>query len=446
MGLNFSNKVLDRDEITCGEDFFVTLGLSASPNIQNNPTDIVLVLDRSGSMAGLPLEEVKVAAKTFIDIIDENTDGDLNQVIGNGSRIGIVSFSTVATKDVPLTTNVVDLKSAIDALVAGGSTNHADAFRKARELFNPLSTNDKVIIMFTDGKTTAGTDPSIEAKAARDEGITIYCIGLTGSDGIDVTTLNDWATDPDSAHVVVTPDPQDLEQIFGDLAANISKPGATNIVINEILNDDFNIIDIIDPNLGSVTLINDTELRWTIDGLGKTSNEGASLKFKVKHIGNSSGVMEVNKYIQYMDNEGNIATFGNPEITVYCNNEIPVDPCPTPKEIVFNGCHDHFEYDLGDYTLSDLGSILDLSLTIKNVCPNKDVAVAITLTEVDCKGVETKKGMKIIAVPAHNGSSCKDIKLTNIRFILPEENGYSFKTRKFLVGVIANYTNNNHIC
>ena len=156
--------------------------------------------------------------------------------------------------------------------------------------------------------------------------------------------------------------------------------------------------------------------------------------------------MEVNKYIQYMDNEGNIATFGNPEITVDCDNEIPVDLCLTPKEVVFNGCHDHFEYDLGDYTLSDLGSILDLSLTIKNVCPNKDVAVAITLTEVDCQGVETKRGTKIISIPGHNGSSCEDMKLTNIRFILPEENGCSCKTRKFLVGAIANYTNNNSIC
>ena len=34
----------------------------------------------------------------------------------------------------------------------------------------------------------------------------------------------------------------DLEQLFADLAANISVPGATNIVINEALNPDFVII------------------------------------------------------------------------------------------------------------------------------------------------------------------------------------------------------------
>lgn len=53
----------------------MTLALTAAPDIVENPTDIVLILDRSGSMAGAPLAAVKEGAKTFIDIIDEATDG-----------------------------------------------------------------------------------------------------------------------------------------------------------------------------------------------------------------------------------------------------------------------------------------------------------------------------------------------------------------------------------
>lgn len=61
--------------------------------------------------------------------------------------------------------------------------------------------------MFTDGKTTAGAPPAPVAAAARAQGIVIYCIGLLGSDGVDVNALNDWATDPDASHVAVTPTP-----------------------------------------------------------------------------------------------------------------------------------------------------------------------------------------------------------------------------------------------
>lgn len=443
MGLNLSNKVLDKNEIDCGEDFFVTLSLSASPDIQSNPTDIILILDRSGSMAGIPLQETKLGAKAFIDIIAEATEGSPGQ-IGSGSRIGMVSFSTIATKDVPLTTSVADLNLAIDALGAGGNTNHADAFKKARELFDPQSPNNKVIVMFTDGNTTVGADPSLEAKAARDEGIIIYCIGL-GS-GIDVAALNDWATDPDSTHVAIAPNPEDLKQLFEDLAANISKTGATDIIIDEVLNDEFKIVEVLTPTLGNATLISDTALRWTIAELGKTSNEGASLRFRVEYIGNSSGVFEINKFINYTDNEGNIANFGSPEITVNCTIVIPVDPCPTPKNIVFGRCEEYLEYDLGNYRLDDLGRILELSLTIKNVCPNKKVAVAITLNEVDSQGTETKRGMKVICVPAHTSTVCEDVRLTNIKFVLPEENGRLCRRRRFLARVILNYIDNNEVC
>ena len=226
MGITNSNKQIDASQIDCNGTFKVTLALSAAPDISSNPTDIVLVLDRSGSMAGSPLANMKTGAKTFIDIIDEATDSTQDGTIGSGSRIGIVSFSDTAAADTQLITSVSALKDSVDSLTAGGSTNHADAFSKAVSLFDPASSNAKVIVMFTDGKTTSGPQPSPVAAAARAAGIIIYCIGLMGADGIDVTVLNDWATDPDASHVAVTPNDSDLENLFADLAANISKPGA----------------------------------------------------------------------------------------------------------------------------------------------------------------------------------------------------------------------------
>ena len=139
MGLTSSNKQISTNSIDCDGSLKVTLAISATPDITSNPTDIVLVLDRSGSMQGSPLANMKAGAKAFIDIIDESTDGTPDGNIGSGSRIGIVSFSDSATVDAQLITSVATLKSAIDGITASGSTNHGDAFAKANQLFDPLS-------------------------------------------------------------------------------------------------------------------------------------------------------------------------------------------------------------------------------------------------------------------------------------------------------------------
>ena len=90
MGVTSSNKIIDADHIECDGSLKVTLALSASPDISSNPTDIVLTLDRSGSMEGVPFENMKAGAKSFIDIIEEATDNSSDGNIGSGSRIGIV--------------------------------------------------------------------------------------------------------------------------------------------------------------------------------------------------------------------------------------------------------------------------------------------------------------------------------------------------------------------
>lgn len=421
MGITNSNKVIDATRIDCDGTFKVTLALSAAPDIVNNPTDIVLILDRSGSMAGSPLANLKNGAKKFIDIIDEATDGAQDGQIGSGSRIGIVSFADTAVQNTQLITSVADLKAAVDSLSAGGSTNHADAFTKATQLFDPASTNAKVMVMFTDGKTTAGPNPSPVAAAARAQGIIIYCIGLIGSDGIDVSVLNDWATDPDASHVAVTPDDAELEDLFEDLAANISKPGATNIVIDELVNPDFRITSLVPPTKGSAILNNSTSIRWTIDSLGVTANEGATLEFYVQHTAMSSGVKEVNASVKYSDAEGNSVTFPSPSIDVECSMVVIPEPCPVPVDVTIDSCEDSIVMDLGDTYLESQGRIVQLNVNIKNVCPQKRVALAVVLTEVDANGTEYPRGMKTITVPAHNAPTCRDVLVRCIKFVLPED-------------------------
>lgn len=55
MDVTNSNKELNVSQINCGGFFKIKLSLTAAPDIISNPTDIVLILDRSGSMAVSPL-------------------------------------------------------------------------------------------------------------------------------------------------------------------------------------------------------------------------------------------------------------------------------------------------------------------------------------------------------------------------------------------------------
>lgn len=452
MGVTNSNKELNATQIDCGGSFRIKLSLTAEPDITSNPTDIVLILDRSGSMAGSPLANLKNGAKAFIDIIDEATDSSQNGQIGFGSRIGIVSFADVATQDTQLITSVADLKTAVDALSSGGSTNHEDAFTKALDLFDPASANAKVMVMFTDGVTTAGGNPNTVATAAKAQGVIIYSIGLSGNGGIDEQALRDWASDPDSAYVAITPDDEELEELFEDLARNIAKPGATNVVITDTVADCFRITSLSSPTKGTASISGTNSVTWTIDELGVTQSEGATFEFTVEHIGPCSGTVEVNESISYDDTEGNTVTFPSPVIEVDCGVNICPEGCPEPVEITVDGCTDSVEFDAGDIYMNGLGRIVQLDVTLRNVCPNKRVALAVLLHEVDENGNEYKRGLKTMTVPAHTRESCQDVTVRCLKFVLPEDLDVSdtasstCNTRNFRARFIAHYIDNDFDC
>lgn len=452
MGVTNSNKELDVTRIDCGGSFKIKLSLTAAPDITTNPTDIVLILDRSRSMEGKPLANLKEGAKAFIDIIDKATDSAQDGQIGFGSHIGIVSFASTATQDTQLITSVKDLKDAVDALTANGFTNHAQAFEQALALFDPASDNAKVMVMFTDGRTTTGDDPTPVATLAKSQGVIIYCIGLSGNGGIDEDALNAWSSDPDSAYVAITPDDEELEEIFKDLAKNIAKPGATDVVVTDTVAPCFQIASISSPTKGKASTVGTNTVEWKIDELGVTESEGATFEFTVRHIGPCTGTVEVNESIHYHDTEGNDVVFPSPTVTVECGVDVCPEGCPATVDLTVDGCTDTVEFDAGDLVLDSLGRIVQLDVTLQSVCPHRRVALAVLLNEVDCHGVEHKRGMKTVTVPAHTKENCRDVTVRCIKFVLPEDldvsgGAYSIcNKRKFRARLFANYIDYDFEC
>ncbi|MGB4330028.1 MAG: vWA domain-containing protein [Dethiobacteria bacterium] len=117
-------------------------------------SDIVLVIDRSGSMDGERMTSAKNAARQFVNtLLDE---GDPS------TRIAVVSFSSdyMGARAVTVDCGFQDasgkeeLLDAIDGLTALGGTFTQAGIRQARKLLDASSAENKNIVLLSDGEPT----------------------------------------------------------------------------------------------------------------------------------------------------------------------------------------------------------------------------------------------------------------------------------------------------
>jgi Mg-chelatase subunit ChlD len=133
------------------------VAIAAAQEASKKKTEIMLVLDRTGSMGnpGYKLRDLKRAATSFVENFRGTQDKD---------KMGLISFSTDVQVDVPLGIQFVDaIETKISALYASGGTNMEDALDQADgpsglKDQSGLAQGDKAqqnVIFFSDGMPTA---------------------------------------------------------------------------------------------------------------------------------------------------------------------------------------------------------------------------------------------------------------------------------------------------
>jgi Mg-chelatase subunit ChlD len=173
---------------------------------------MALVIDRSGSMTGLPLEMAKQAAKATADTLAAD---DLLEVI---------VFDSLPTRIVRMTPakHRARIQSDIARIQAGGGTEIFPALDAAYQALTATRAKKKHVILLTDGQAPQnGIRDLVQAMAA--ESITVSTVGLGG--GIDETLLR-MISEVGGGRFYRVADPQSLPRIFTRETEMVSRSAA----------------------------------------------------------------------------------------------------------------------------------------------------------------------------------------------------------------------------
>lgn len=212
-----ANEVVVRITITGSE-------LEATGTLERPDMNLGVVLDRSGSMSGLRIEQAKEAAR---EVVRQMTPTDI---------LSLVSFSDDITVDVPATkvTSPAAFEAAIAEMAARGFTAlHGGVEAGAKEVMKFYDENriNRVILM-SDGHANRG--PSGPEDLARlgaglaQKGVSVTTIGL--GDGFNEDLMTALAAASDANYYYVR-DVEELPDVFARELGELKESVAREIVI-----------------------------------------------------------------------------------------------------------------------------------------------------------------------------------------------------------------------
>ncbi|GFO12337.1 inter-alpha-trypsin inhibitor heavy chain h3 [Plakobranchus ocellatus] len=192
------------------------------------PKDIIFVLDKSGSMKGDKITQLKAAMDIILaDILPQD-------------RVNIIDFSYGASRWksslVKAEQNQIQqAKSYVNSIAAVGGTNINDALLAALSDLTGQGNKERVSMIFflTDGEPTEGEqDPDVitqNVANANDGTVSIYCLGF--GKGADFSLLKTLCAQNDGFTKEIVEDSDAVEQVSG-LYKEISVVSIKDLRIN----------------------------------------------------------------------------------------------------------------------------------------------------------------------------------------------------------------------
>ena len=209
----------------------------------NAPSDVILDIDRSGSMndsAGGTVTKInaaKTASNNFIDILANDPN----------NRAGIVSYATTSTLNQTLTNNFQLAKNAVTSLSASGNTCIECGVYNANQdiLGNKRNNVKNAVILLSDGKanvirgSTSKVGTSLAEEKALEEvalghansGTIFFTIGL-GTD-INSDFLKEIASVTGGKYYA-SPTTDQLNSVYQEISQIIAEGSVSGIVFNDL--------------------------------------------------------------------------------------------------------------------------------------------------------------------------------------------------------------------
>ncbi len=130
---------------------------------------MVLVIDKSGSMAGQPMALARQAARSAAELL------------GNQDQIAVIAFDHAPQLVLDLTpaSNRGQIAAAIDSIAEAGGTDLQPAMVQARDILRGAAAKLKHVIALTDGQTNPSNLVELSREMA-DSGMTVSTVAMGG--------------------------------------------------------------------------------------------------------------------------------------------------------------------------------------------------------------------------------------------------------------------------
>lgn len=384
-------------KITTQEETEIALNITGTPpaNVVM-PNDVVLIIDKSGSMAPTygpnngedKMTNAKEAAKGFVDLMDMTKH-----------RVAVVDFSSSASS-FPFTVDKDAAKSYINTINSGGGTATGNAIDAAVALLaDHRSEAQPVIVLMTDGAATespSNTDPFDyalqRAQAAKDAGVIFYTIALLNPNEDPITSapnvlMKNMATTATHHHFVLGSN--GLNQIYAAIVKEIGMASAYDVTVTDIVGNDFEIVPgSFEDNIPKPTVTGNT-LTWKFNEL---KNSALTFKYKIRPVdkmkaGNFPASLNTSS-ITYKDYAGANRTKSIPSVNVTVKLPAPVITAVTEP----------FGHPNGGETVTITGQNFVSGATVKFGSTAATNVAFVSSTEITATVPAGKQGMVDVSV------------------------------------------------